>query len=73
VAVCAYRQFVCVTGALVRVRSGYGYAMLCAVTGLASADLHSLIVYIVCGCMRLSSVCVCDWCSCQGEIWLWIP
>jgi hypothetical protein len=36
VAVCAYRQFVCVTGALVRVRSGYGtdcivqYVAVCA-------------------------------------------
>jgi len=24
----------------------------------------------VCGCMCLPSVCVCDWCCCQGDIFL---
>jgi hypothetical protein len=32
--------------------------------------LRSLIVCTVCGCTCLSSFCVCDWCSCQGESWL---
>jgi hypothetical protein len=47
-------------GPLIRPSSGGSYAVLCAVTGLGSADLRSLIVCAVCGCMCLSSVlCVC--------------
>jgi hypothetical protein len=32
------------------------YAVLCAVTILSSADLLSLSIYIVCGCMCISSI-----------------
>ena len=47
-------------GPLIRPSSGGSYAVLCAVTRLGSADLRSLIVYAVCGCMCLSSV-LCVW------------
>ena len=33
--------------------------MLCAITIMSSADLRSLNIYMVCGCMRMSSICVC--------------
>ena len=42
--------------------------MFCAVTVMFSADLHSLNIYMVCGCMCISSICVCAWCSCQWKI-----
>jgi hypothetical protein len=33
--------------------------VLCTVTIMSSADLRSLNICMVCGCMRMSSVCVC--------------
>jgi hypothetical protein len=33
--------------------------VLCAVTIMSSADLRSLSIYLVCGCMCISSMCVC--------------
>jgi hypothetical protein len=33
--------------------------VLCAVTVMSSADLRSLNIYLVCGCMCISSICVC--------------
>jgi len=33
--------------------------VLCAVTLMSSADMRSLSIYMVCGCMRIPSVCVC--------------
>jgi len=41
------------------------YAVLCAVTIVSSADLRSLNISLVCGCMCVSSICVCAWCCCQ--------
>jgi hypothetical protein len=39
-------------------------------TIMSSADLRSLSIYLVRGCMCISSVCVCAWCCCQWEICL---
>jgi len=33
--------------------------VLCAVTIMSSADLRSLSICLVCGCMCISSICVC--------------
>ena len=43
--------------------------LLCAVTRLDSADVRLLIVFVVCGCMSLPSVCMCVLSSCSGAVW----
>ena len=46
-------------GLPIRPSSGSEHAVLGAVTRSDSADVRSLIVCMVCGCMSMPSVCVC--------------
>jgi hypothetical protein len=46
------------------------HIVLSAVSSLYSADVRSLIVCVVYGCMSLPSVCMYVLSSCPGEVWL---